>query len=61
MVTFKRGKDTCTLCGSPIRFPYRLDRYGIPGVVCGKCYDERLREIYNINHTDRVRREGALV
>lgn len=44
-----KSKDRCTICGSSITFPYRLDRYGVPGFVCGRCYDERLREVYGID------------
>ncbi len=53
MGIFDKGKDRCSICGSKITFPYRLERYGIPGFVCGKCYDERLREIYGIDLSRR--------
>ncbi|GBC73727.1 hypothetical protein HRbin04_01133 [archaeon HR04] len=52
-----KSRDRCSICGSKITFPYRLDRYGIPGFVCGRCYDERLREIYGIDLS--IRREES--
>lgn len=46
---WRKGGNRCTICGSSITLPYRLDRYGIPGFVCGRCYDEKLKEIYGID------------
>jgi|GEM_PF-3279591 len=53
-----KDKGRCTLCGSQITLPYRLDKYGIPGFVCSRCYDDKLREIYGIDLSSRIGQES---
>ncbi len=56
---WKKSSYRCTICGSSITLPYRLDRYGIAGFVCGRCYDEKLKEIYGIGQRYEARDRGG--
>jgi hypothetical protein len=42
------AKKRCSICAGEVKIPYRLEKYGIQGIVCGSCYDTKLKEIYNI-------------
>gem|GEM_PF-1086168 len=49
-IIISMARKHCSICGKEVKIPYKLDKYGIQGIICGSCYDEKLKEIYNIKH-----------
>ena len=45
------SKEKCVLCGEKIELPFKaMEKWGIDGTLCGKCYSKKLNEYYPGEH-----------